>query len=290
MKQRRVIRSTVYPIQGKSKLSSKWKITAASLFLILGTTATFTTLYVEKLGLSPYEFYTNMANPYMRFVHIPAGLRREEIAEKYKDALSWDQNDVDAFIQESPSDERGFLDGYYLPGNYFVRYDSTGPDVARQMMRAFDTKINKDLLAKGSVFKKKINLDTAIRVASIIQREAGGKEDMNMISGVIWNRIFKGMTLDMDATLQYVKGTSTNWWPQVESKDKYIDSPFNTYKYKGLPPTAIANPSVEALEAAYNPLKTDCIFYLHDKDGKIHCSNNYQVHKDNVQKYLIGVK
>ncbi len=290
MKQRRVIRSTVYPIQGKSKLSSKWKITAASLFLILGTTATFTTLYVEKLGLSPYEFYTNMANPYMRFVHIPAGLRREEIAEKYKDALSWDQNDVDAFIQESPSDERGFLDGYYLPGNYFVRYDSTGPDVARQMMRAFDTKINKDILAKGSVFKKKINLDTAIRVASIIQREAGGKEDMNMISGVIWNRIFKGMTLDMDATLQYVKGTSTNWWPQVESKDRYIDSPFNTYKYKGLPPTAIANPSVEALEAAYNPLKTDCIFYLHDKEGEIHCSENYQAHKDNVQKYLIGVK
>jgi UPF0755 protein len=284
------MRGTVYPIKGKSKLSLKWKIIAASLFLTLGTTATISTLYLERLGLDPYEFYTNMANPYMRFVHIPAGLRREEIAEKYKDSLSWDQKQVDAFIQESPKDERGFLDGYYLPGNYFVRYDATGPDVARQMMRAFDTKVNKNLLTRGSVFKKKINLDTAIRVASIIQREAGGKEDMNMISGVIWNRIFKGMTLDMDATLQYVKGTSTNWWPQVESKDKYIDSPFNTYKYKGLPPTAIANPSIEALEAAYNPLKTDCIFYLHDKNGEIHCTNNYQAHKDNVQRYLIGVK
>jgi UPF0755 protein len=159
---------------------------------------------------------------------------------------------------------------------------------------------------------KKINLDTAVRIASIIQREAAGGADMNIISGVIWNRIFKGMSLDMDATLQYAKATeqeksladairgesssstldagSITWWPKVESKDKYIDSPFNTYKNDGLPPTAISNPSLAAIKAAFNPAKTDCLFYIHDNSRNIHCATTYAVHKQNVQKYLVGRK
>ncbi len=72
--------------------------------------------------------------------------------------------------------------------------------------------------------------------------------------------------------------------------DKYIESPFNTYQNVGLPPSAIASPSLAAIDAAYNPAKTDCIFYLHDRYRKIHCTTNYQAHKANVQKYLIGRK
>ncbi len=295
MKTRRVIRDTVYRNIKKSKLSNKLKVLTAFLFLVLSALAVSTTIYVQKLGLDPYEFYTNLANPYMRFVHIPAGLRREEIAQKFGRTLSWDQKQIEGFLTEAPRDDRGYLDGYYLPGNYFVRFDATGSNVARQMLRAFNAQVSEKILSKENLrvsnkLKRKINLDTAVRIASIIQREAGGKADMNLISGVIWNRIFRGMNLEMDATLQFVKGTPTNWWPQVRGEDKYIESPFNTYQNKGLPPTAIANPSLAAIEAAYNPTKTDCIFYLHDKEGDIHCTNNYQAHKDNVQKYLIGVK
>ncbi len=131
-----------------------------------------------------------------------------------------------------------------------------------------------------------INLDTAITIASIIQREAAGPHDMNLISGIIWNRIFKGMSLELDATLQYAKGDEGNWWPQVTGKDKYIESPYNTYQNKGLPPGAISNPSIDAINAAYNPKKTDCIFYLHDKNRKIHCTKTYAEHKKNVDRYL----
>ncbi len=135
---------------------------------------------------------------------------------------------------------------------------------------------------------------------------------MNIVSGVIWNRIFKGMSLDMDATLQYAKASeqekalasaiageassstldadSITWWPKVESKDKYIDSPFNTYQNDGLPPTAISNPSIAAIKAAFNPAKTDCLFYIHDNYRNIHCATTYAVHKQNVQKYLVGRK
>ena len=124
------------------------------------------------------------------------------------------------------------------------------------------------------------------KIASIIQREAGGKKDMRLISGIIWNRIFAGMRLQMDATLQYAKGNEEEgWWPQVDPKDKNIDSPYNTYKYDSLPPTAIANPGMAALEAAYNPQKTSCMYYLHDKKGNIHCSKTYAEHKRNIEKY-----
>ena len=94
------------------------------------------------------------------------------------------------------------------------------------------------------------------------------------------------MSLDIDATLQYVKGTEENWWPQVESKDKFIDSPYNTYKNTGLPPHPIANPGLAAISAALNPLTTSCLYYLHDKYGRIHCSPSYAGHKTNIELYL----
>jgi UPF0755 protein len=185
------------------------------------------------------------------------------------------------------------LDGYYLPGTYWVRLGAGGSEVARQMLDAFNAKVSDQVLSEGpkkNAANSKINLDTAVRIASIIQREAAGKKDMNLISGVIWNRLFKGMSLDMDATLQYAKGDEENWWPVVHGSDKNIVSPFNTYKNKGLPPTAIANPSVDAIKAALNPEKTNCIFYLHDNSRNIHCTATYAAHKANVQRYLVGQK
>ena len=143
--------------------------------------------------------------------------------------------------------------------------------------------------ATASDFPKtpeELDLDGAIRLASIIQREAAGPQDMRIISGIIWNRMAKGMSLELDATLQYVKGSEDNWWPIVKSKDKYLDSPYNTYKYKGIPPGAISNPSIDAINAAFNPQKTDCIFYLHDANRKIHCSKTYEGHLANIDAYL----
>lgn len=274
------------------------------MFLGLSLFMTGTTAFLYRHGLDAVEFYSNMANPYMKLINIPAGLRREEVALTFAEVLSWDQENIDAFLNTAPKDERGYLDGYYLPGAYWVNIDSKGVDVAHQMLRNFNSKVGDEILSKKTAFTQKINLDTAVRVASIIQREAAGDVDMRIISGVIWNRIFKGMSLDMDATLQYAKASKQDlkdglvastsstvvWWPKVVGKDKYIDSPFNTYQNKGLPPTAIANPSLKAIAAAFNPAKTDCLFYIHDNNRGFHCEKTYEAHKENVQKYLVGKK
>lgn len=255
--------------------------------LIVGATSNFLT----SQGIDPVQFYSNMANPSMRFVKVTPGMRKEEIATLYAKTLAWNDQNKEAFLNVASLESGINVDGYYLPGSYWFNKDTGGAEVGKEMITTFNKTINKEILKKKtSNLKKNINIDTAVRIASIIQREAAGKEDMRLISGVIWNRMFKGMNLQMDATLQYAKGTSTDWWPDVKSEDKNLESPFNTYKYKGLPPTAIANPSVAAIEAAYNPINTNCIFYIHDKNRKIHCTASYETHKQNIQRYLVGKK
>lgn len=238
------------------------------------------------------EQYLNFANPHYRFVHIYPGMRREEIIEKYSNILGWDEKDKQWFIASAPTDPASgtYLDGYFLPKSYIVSKDASGQDVGKLMREEFDQAVQEKVIDALPTNKNGdesiINLETAVRIASLIQREAAGKHDMRLISGILWNRIFSGMKLDIDATLQYAKGTPEDWWPAVTGKDKYIKSPFNTYQNKGLPPAPISNPSLDAIAAAYNPQKTDCLFYLHDNNRKIHCTKTYEEHKENVEKYL----
>lgn len=246
---------------------------------------------LSHYGIDPILFYSNLANPFMRFVHVPAGLRKEQTVELFAKTLGWKEADKQQFLATAIVNDKDNPEGVFLPGNYWVRSSARGSQVAQQMIDAFNTKVKTDILAKKKTnFNSKINIDTALRMASIIQREAAGPKDMPLVAGVMWNRVFKGMNLEMDATLQYIKGTSTEWWPKVAGSDKRLESPYNTYKYKGLPPTAIANPSIEALSAAYNPSQTNCIFYIHDNNRQFHCAVTYSEHKENIQRYLIGIK
>lgn len=248
--------------------------------------------------ISRLEEYINFANPTKRFVYIYAGMRREEMVEKYSKILNWDEKDKRWFIASAPADPEngGYYEGYFMPKSYYVDKDATGKEVGEMMNDEFIETVSEEILSEDDPSstrtierngkKEVINLDTAVRIASIIQREAAGPKDMPLVAGIIWNRIFLGMKLDLDATLQYVKGDEENWWPQVQSKDKYLDSPYNTYKYKGVPPGAISNPSIEAIDAVYHPQKTDCIFYIHDANRNIHCAKTYEEHKRNVETYL----
>jgi UPF0755 protein len=95
------------------------------------------------------------------------------------------------------------------------------------------------------------------------------------------------MPLDMDSTLQYVSGdVGQGFWAPISVSDKKTDSPYNTYLHTGLPPHPISNPGLSAIDAAINPEKTDCFYYLHDNSGVIHCANTYSEQQQNVEKYL----
>lgn len=237
--------------------------------------------YHDLLSLS---FYEGLANPSVKIVQIREGLRKEEIAEIMADKLGWDESEKDEFINAHVALNSKNLEGHYFPKTYMLLRGEDPFQVSTTMFYEFSKQT--ESIKKSVKQAKIINPDTALKIASIIQREAAGKGDMKLISGIIWNRMFNGMKLQIDATLQYAKGNEEDgWWKNVNPKDKYIDSPYNTYLYKDLPPSAIANPGLAAIEAAYNPSKTNCLYYLHDRNRRIHCSSTYEEHKRNIDRY-----
>lgn len=262
-----------------------WKSTIIFFTLSVGGLISMMTYYSLDFSLlGSLEFYQNLANPSIRIVRIPEGLRKEEIAEVMANKLNWTEEEKNGFINVHLALNSDNLEGKYFPKTYMLNVDEDPMGVTATMLKQFSKQTS---TVKKQKSMQVVNQDTAIIIASIIQREASGKSDMNLISGIIWNRLWKGMKLQMDATLQYAKGTEEDgWWGQVKSVDKKIDSPYNTYIEKGLPPSPIANPGLSAIEAAYNPQKTSCLFYLHDKKRKIHCSKTYEEHKRNIKKYL----
>lgn len=233
-----------------------------------------------------FYMYQNMANPYVRYVRIPEGLRKEQVALIYQKNLNWDNGDIFAFLNKDDPNSVN-LEGHYFPSTYVLLADADGESVKDDMVSKFNQNyVNTIQKTKSTLNKNVINQETVLKIASLIQRESGA-HDQRLISGIIWNRIFNGMSLDIDATLQYAKGNEEDgWWPQVHSADKKIDSPYNTYKNTGLPPSPIASPGNAAIEAAYNPLKTNCLFYLHDANHQIHCSATYAQHQAYINEYL----
>ncbi|MEK7115573.1 MAG: endolytic transglycosylase MltG [Patescibacteria group bacterium] len=225
----------------------------------------------------------SIANPSVTYVRIDPGMRKEEIAGIFENKLSLDEKEVGVFLATVLSSEKVKGDGYFYPGVYLLRKESDGEFLGKLMTNRFAREV---IPRYATSTRKVVSLDTAVKIASIIEREARGKDDMRLVSGVIWNRLFKEMSLDMDATLQYAKGNAdTGWWPKVVPKDKFIDSPYNTYANEGLPPTPISNPRLSTIEAALNPKKTDYLFYIHDKYGIFRGARTYKEHKQNIARY-----
>ncbi len=282
MTQHKNLYKKYFPHKKKSSLSD-WKLFSILLFISLSGLLFIKFYYgFEWKELASLSFYENMANPSVRIVKIKEGLRKEEIAQLFGDKLGWGTKEESQFINAHLALYVDNLEGRYFPKTYMVQVSENPVEVSKTMINEYTKQTNKIKKPKTTLV---INEDTILKIASLIQREAG-KNDMRLISGIIWNRLFNGMKLQIDATLQYAKGNEEDgWWQQVEPEDKQIESPYNTYLYNSLPPGPIANPGIAAIEAAYNPQKTSCLFYLHDKKSKIHCSATYEEHKRNIDKY-----
>lgn len=235
-----------------------------------------------KLAL--FSLYQNLASASSRILVIQPGERHEQIAQNFKKILGWSGEEKTEFITLVTERIPSIREGKFQPGTYSVLRDATPSDVATLIADRFHSDV---LEHYGPEIESVVSLEEALIVASLLEREAYDFEDMRHISGVIWNRLFSSMRLQIDATLQYVKGSNPQqpWWPQVRPSDKYIASLYNTYMHEGLPPTAIANPSPQAILAALNPSATECIFYFHDKKGGFHCTKTYEEHVSMLKKY-----
>ncbi len=239
--------------------------------------------YVFIKGWNNFTVANALKSPEEVWVVIPEGIRKEEIVEIVGKKLNWNKAEKQQFI-DYDSFESDYFEGAYFPDTYLIPVKDTPADVADRLKTRFN-----DELAKysGELSRQNIKWTTALKIASIVQREAAGKSDMPLIAGIIWNRLLQNMKLDIDATVQYVRGDKGNgWWAPIKIEDKKIDSPYNTYLHTGLPPHPIDNPGADALRAVLNPQKTNCLYYLHDNNKTTHCSSTYEGHLSNIQKYL----
>ncbi len=219
-----------------------------------------------------------LASPISRTLVVYPGERREEIVAHFGDILRWDAAEREAFSTRVVSELPAFTDGKFFPGRYIVPKDADAELVASLVIDEFENEV---LARYDESVEAVVPLHDALIIASLLEREAYDFTDMRVISGIIWNRLFIDMPLQLDATLQYARGSraaETKWWPRVVPADKYINSPFNTYQETGLPPSPIANPSLESIVAALNPRETNCLFYFHDPEGVFYCSPNYEGH------------
>lgn len=243
-------------------------------------------LYDRLLGVfAESDWLQNLALSSSRVLVIYAGERHEEVATTFAGILNWNATERETFIRLVHQANPNLPEGSFLPGKYVVPKEAEPELVAQMLIDGFNREVKQRYPDSINIV---VPLEEALTIASLLEREAYDFTDMREISGVIWNRLFLDMPLQLDATLQYVRGgtAGAGWWPVPRSQDKWLDSPFNTYQNKGLPPHPIANPSIESVLAALNPIETDCLFYIHAAGGAFYCAATYAEHRQNINRYL----
>lgn len=171
-------------------------------------------------------------------------------------------------------------EGYLFPDTYVFSPSSSADSIVQTMRANFNTKMP---LLSAEVSASRHSLSDIITLASLVEREARSVENKRIVAGILWNRLALGMPLQVDAVFGYIRDRDT-YSPSLA--DLKIDSPYNTYTHKGLPPGPISNPGLETIDAAIHPTKTDYLYYLTGKDNLMHYATTFAEHQVNRQKYL----
>lgn len=182
------------------------------------------------------------------------------------------------FLESKPS--RVGLEGFLFPDTYQIREGITPKGLVRKMLSNFEKRFDSSL--KSKIEEENRSLFEVITMASLIEKEVRTLENKKLVSGILWKRLENKVPLQVDATINYVTGKSTT---KISKKETEIDSPFNTYKYKGLPLGPICNPGLESIKAALEPKESDYWYYLSTPE-KTYFSRTLREHNVKKQKYL----
>lgn len=175
-----------------------------------------------------------------------------------------------------------YLEGYLYPDTYFVNTAVFNDKIF--IGRMITTLKNKLITADWNAINNSDHSYEEIMImASIIEREECNSKERSTVAGILWNRFDANIGLGADATILYALGRTKGG---LSYEDLQIDSPFNTRKYRGLPPTPICNPSISSIRAAIYPEKTNFMYYLHDSDGVIHYAKTNDAHNVNKRDHL----
>ncbi len=236
----------------------------------------------RALRPGPYVF-TESANIFLILERLTA----TPDAKKIRIVEGWDARRIAEYLSEEGivSGEE-FLakaavhEGELFPDTYEIKENVTVDELIAMMRDTF--RIKTATMASEAVSSGKSFHDILV-IASLVAREANGEDDAKMVSGIIQNRLNNNFPLQIDATLTYITGLASS---ELGGSELNIDSPYNTYVNKGLPPGPIGNPGLEAIDAALHPTKSAYWYYLHGRDGTPHYGRTFEEHKQNKAMYL----
>lgn len=232
--------------------------------------------YAFSPGITPYQAMQKIhsGKVVMRTLTVPEGLMTFQVLDivKNNELLT---GDVPENIGE----------GELLPQTYSYYYGEKRADVIDRMKKDMQDTLN-ELWEKRQADLPLENKEQALVLASIIEKETALAEERSRVAAVFVNRLKKGMLLQTDPSVIYaVTGGNQVLDRALTFKDLAIDSPYNTYKYPGLPPSPIANPGRASIEAALNPMDTKEIYFVADGTGGHIFSSTLKEHNANVHKW-----
>jgi UPF0755 protein len=286
-----------------NELSSDHIIRSPILFRVI------TTLLNGRhgVGAGDYAFYTpqSLWQVALRLVHneqgltavrvtIPEGMTVKQIGDILNLAFTTDATTSTASSSkvQSQFSESVFLslastsEGYLFPDTYFFLPNVSATTIISVMKNNFNQKMQS---IAGAITASGHSVHDVVIMASILEKEATSTADRRIISGILWKRLDNGDFLQIDPPIIYAKslaGEKIARDGSLTRADLATTSPYNTYKYKGLPPGPIDNPGLDALVDAITPTATDYWYYLSGGNGMIHYATTYAGHLANAAKYM----
>ncbi len=175
-----------------------------------------------------------------------------------------------------------YVEGYLYPDTYYVDPVNFSDEAfIDRLIGTLDTKLTEE--DQAGIEASGHSWEQIMIMASIVEREERDPDERPTVAGILWNRFDAGQGLGADATVLYGLGRTSGG---LTREDLQSDSPYNTRKFAGLPPTPISNPSLSSIRAAIFPAETDYWYYLHGSDGQIHYGKTLEEHNENKRRWL----
>jgi len=175
------------------------------------------------------------------------------------------------------------LEGYLFPDTYALPRVATAGMLVTRMVDAFQKALTADLRQQAAA--RGLSVRELVTLASMVEKETGRAEERPMVAAVYANRLRIGMGLQCDPTVLYALEKAGNFSGNITREDLHIDSPYNTYRYAGLPPGPIASPGLRSLEAAANPAPVEYLYFVSRNDGSHVYSTSLAEHNRNVDEF-----
>ena len=195
----------------------------------------------------------------------------------------WDALTADPELIRDIDPQARSLEGYLFPDTYKFNPGTAAKTIVAAMVQNF----RKHFGSEMSYIATGLDLHGTVTLASIVETEARLPQERPMVASVYLNRIHRDMLLGADPTVIYALKLAHRWDGNIHKADLQIDSPYNTYRFRGMPPGPIANPGLASLQAASAPAKTEFLYFVAKHDGSHAFSTNIEEHNRNVQIYQV---